>query len=87
MLGDVRRLPHLRCGFPETETGMGNTTPFWLPKSRDPTGSHLGGRLMDAEELHPTHALVSPWLSIWGLIPLLRGYVRLVRGCSRLPSP
>ena len=51
------------------------------------TGSHLGGQLMDAEAIHPTHTLVSPCLSIWGLIPLLNGYVMLVRNVSTFPSP
>lgn len=50
------------------------------------TGSYLGGHLMDAEEMYPTHALMSPWLSVWGLVPLLRGYVRLVRDVRDSPA-
>ena len=38
------------------------------------------------EEMHPTHTLVSPWLSIWALIPLLQGYVRLVRNVRDSPA-
>ena len=49
-------------------------------------GSNLGGQLMDAEEMNPTHTLVSPWLSTWALLPLAQGYVRLVRGVRDSPA-
>lgn len=55
-------------------------------KESKKTGSYLGEQLMDAAEMHPTHTLMSPWLSIWGLIPLLKGYVRLVRDVRDSPA-
>ena len=76
----------LKVRFPRDGDRNGQYHAILATKEPDPTGSHLGGQLMDAEELHPTHALVSPWLSIWGLIPLLRGYVRLVRDVRDSPA-
>ena len=81
-----RDIPAIKMRFPG-DTGWGLQYHTTLA-TKEPTlaGSNVSGQFMDAEEMGPTHTLVSPWLSTWALIPLTQGYVRLIRDVRDSPA-
>ncbi len=58
-----QKAPTLKMRFPQDKDRSGQYRAILAAKEPGLTGSHLGGQLMDAEEIHPPHTLVAPWLS------------------------
>ena len=73
--------PTLKIGFPSGIAEDREMRHHAILATNEPLPSwaeHFD-QLPEGEDMAYTHGLVSPWLVIWGLIPLLKGYVRLLK--------
>ena len=80
-----RESPMLKLRFPSDRCRRWQYHSILATKELPHADTRAGGQLIDAEDIQPTHTLVSPWLTTWALMPLLQGYVRLVRDVRDSP--
>ncbi|MDE0120547.1 MAG: hypothetical protein OXS33_02300 [bacterium] len=76
-----RDTPTLKMGFPSglaEDHGLRHHA-ILATKEPLPSWAEHYDQPQEGEEVAHTHGLVSPWLVMWGVIPILKGYVRLIK--------